>query len=393
MRKMKSTVGLIFLLLTISLSSAGAQRSEYLPFKDRIPPNFRGQKERLPENDLRFQASRADKAYSINGIAEDWSLVPDFGMVPSDDWAAAITTDQKNNVYLAGSSTAAGFGLDISLVKYDAAGQELWAAVYDSPAGLDDKAVNVFIGSDGAVYLAGKSYSKWNQSSALLLKYDTEGNLLWDKQYDNLGDELMYAEMNNDHYIVFGAECRNGLQTSKLDTSGQVFWSDLYESKGELGNYYNTLVTDKAGNTYANGFIRDPNERPVTVVLKYDQNGQLVWAAIFNENDAGYCNFGNMAVDKEGNAVICGSDKNSDKMVVTKIDSSGSLLWSAVYTDPFLNYVQGQKVVLDGQGSAYALGTCKTHFNWTSVLVKYDTEGNQLWAVLFDDTYENRPAG
>jgi hypothetical protein len=85
---------------------------------------------------------------------EQWVASYD-GPDGSDDYATAIVTDGSGNAYVTGASVGIGTGYDYSTVKYDAAGQEQWAARYDGPANFDDQTNAIAIDDSGNVYVTG----------------------------------------------------------------------------------------------------------------------------------------------------------------------------------------------------------------------------------------------
>jgi hypothetical protein len=73
----------------------------------------------------------------------------------ADDYATAIVTDASGNAYVTGASVGIGTGYDYTTVKYDATGQEQWAARYNGPANFDDQTNAMAIDDSGNVYVTG----------------------------------------------------------------------------------------------------------------------------------------------------------------------------------------------------------------------------------------------
>src|SRR5437899_1251273 len=74
-----------------------------------------------------------------------------------DDSAKAAVVDGAGNVYVTGSSTGAGSGLDCVTIKYDFTGQQQWVARYNGPANLNDDCVGIAVDVSGNVFVTGSS--------------------------------------------------------------------------------------------------------------------------------------------------------------------------------------------------------------------------------------------
>jgi hypothetical protein len=93
----------------------------------------------------------------------------------SDDQAQAIAVDDAGNAYVTGFGWNGASGYDVITIKYDAGGQPQWLAQYNGPYNINDYGYDLTLDAEGNVYVAGQS-----QYQMLLLKYDTNGILLWE---------------------------------------------------------------------------------------------------------------------------------------------------------------------------------------------------------------------
>jgi hypothetical protein len=92
--------------------------------------------------------------------------------------AVALAVDAAGNVYVTGSSEAAGTGPDYATIKYDAYGSEVWVARYNGPANGLDTAAAIVAHSDGHVYVTGTSAGSDGSMDYATIQYDANGNEL-----------------------------------------------------------------------------------------------------------------------------------------------------------------------------------------------------------------------
>lgn len=95
-----------------------------------------------------------------------------------------------------------------------------------------------------------------------------------------------------------------------------------------------------------------------------------------------------VVVNDQGEVIIAGTtsfSSNEENFLVAKFDAQGNLMWSASYNGDGDHYDQPGFLGLDPDGNIYVAGQ-----SWGSgssvqwAVVKYDTDGNQLWVRRYD---------
>jgi hypothetical protein len=117
-------------------------------------------------------------------ISEKWNN--SWGSSESDI-ASDIVLDSQGNAYMIGSSDDP---YNISIVKYDNKGNELWSESFDGPAGGYDTGNTIALSSDeNYVYITGWVYggSNWHTQ---LVKYSEDGIYQWNRTW---GDDYSYT--------------------------------------------------------------------------------------------------------------------------------------------------------------------------------------------------------
>ncbi len=127
--------------------------------------------------------------------AADWIRYYPLGRGDKQADAAAITTDPEGNVYVAGFVDTTKTDVDFLLLKYDLNGRLLWQRRCDGPGHDVDRARALAVDTDGSVYVTGDSDNGRGNGSTrlsgldfLTLKYDYNGRLLWKRTYNGPDD-------------------------------------------------------------------------------------------------------------------------------------------------------------------------------------------------------------
>ncbi len=109
---------------------------------------------------------------------------------PADwtDYATALAVDDSGNVYVTGWSTGSDTDRDYATIKYDSAGNQLWAERYNGPGNYDDWAYALAVDNSGNVYVTGESYDSGAAGDYATIKYDSSGSQLWVARYNGPGN-------------------------------------------------------------------------------------------------------------------------------------------------------------------------------------------------------------
>ncbi len=177
-----------------------------------------------------------------------------------------------------------------------------------------------------------------------------------------------------------------------------------------------SVATDVSGNVYATGtlgistgttMIFDTTTLIDTglndiFIVKYDSNGNRLWAKRIGGSGIEVAN--SIATDFHGNVYLAGyfasstisfdtiilTNTGSDDIFLAKYDSNGNVLWAKSATGN--NSDIGYSVTTDVQGNVYLGGmfysptitfdtiTVTNTGGWDMLIVKYDENGNPLWA-------------
>ena len=117
-----------------------------------------------------------------------------------------------------------------------------------------------------------------NHNDALLLKYDTSGNLLWHKYLDFGGtkESINSLTVDDDGNIVVTGNTNNGnngdMVIAKLDLNGNVIWEKTYDSGST--DQGRDVIYDSSDSTYV---VVGEGKFEDSYIWKYDKNGNQLW--------------------------------------------------------------------------------------------------------------------
>lgn len=192
------------------------------------------------------------------------------------------------------------------IVKYDSDMNIVWERTF--PCDYDSVFYNVLPVSDGYVAVGSYVYEyeqlNLETRDGLIVKYDLNGNMLWSKNYQVLGDTEFYKIIESDgNYIVVG--------------------QSIYENM-ELGNH-------------ATGG---------GIIVKYDKNGEVLAKNNYGGNKSGLFND---IVEVEDGYIVCGRDaanygiiikfaKDFNREDADTVFISKKVIWNTTYPSDKLSF-------------------------------------------------------
>lgn len=208
-----------------------------------------------------------------------------YGTATGSDFPFDIGVDGEGNVYVTGGSWGMGHTSDVTTIKYDPDGNELWIARYNSPSDSSDVGWAMAVSDEGNVYVTGYTMSHANELDYLTLKYDTNGFEQWVASYDGPGsggDDWSWdidIDRNGNAYITgFSDDVHHDYATIKYDTKGNEMWVSRYNGPGNYHDDSYAIVVDNYGNSYVTGRCAvTGHPRYDCTTVKYDPHGNQCW--------------------------------------------------------------------------------------------------------------------
>ncbi|MCH8275593.1 MAG: SBBP repeat-containing protein, partial [Armatimonadetes bacterium] len=283
----------------------------------------------------------------------------------TNDRVSDIAVDSAGNVYVTGFSRGSGTGWDYATLKYDTNGNQQWARRYNGPGNGDDRAFALVVDSAGSVYVTGQSLGSGTADDYATLKYDPNGNLLWVRRYNgpgnaNDGAEGVVVDSAGDVYVVGGSTGSGTLgdfTMLKYDTDGNLLWERRYDGPGNGRDFAFALAVDSGGSVYVTG--RSDGTDWDYATLKYDTNGNQLWVRRYDGPGGGRDQANALAVDSAGSVYVTGLSVGSGTArdyATMKYDTNGNLLWEMRYNGPGNETDEARALALDSAGNVYVTG-------------------------------------
>ncbi len=165
-------------------------------------------------------------------------------------------------------------------------------------------------------------------------------------------------------------------------------WVARYNGPANGNDFARAIALDAKGNVYVTGWSDGEGTGTDFLTLKYDPDGNLLWAARYNGPDNGDDQAIGITLDAAGNVYVSGQSwgggTNFDFATV-KYDTCGNERWVARYDGPASGADGATAIAVDQDGNVYVTGRVATRFTHKDyATVKYDTDGNELWVNLYN---------
>jgi len=108
-------------------------------------------------------------------------------------YAYSIAVDNQGNVFTTGFMSDGLTDGEFITLKFDSAGALQWAMPYNGSTSTIDYANCIVVDSDGNSYITGWSGGANNLHDITTIKYDPDGNELWVRRYNGTADDNDYG--------------------------------------------------------------------------------------------------------------------------------------------------------------------------------------------------------
>src|SRR5690606_25898315 len=224
----------------------------------------------------------------------------------------------------------------IFALKLNFNGDTIWTKAFTDSVYQEAKAI--VSTNDGGYAITGHVFHNSIDTRIVLIRLDSNGNLLWSKTYMSSGFTMAFGltTTSDGGFVIVGlgdnsAAGQADLQVIRTDSQGNIIWAKAYGSTYVEEGYDVLETTDQ--NLYVVGRMQTtqggggqcPPLGPCYdgFLLKLKPNGDTIWTRIYGEND--YDWFYSMELPKEGGPLLIGqAERNGySTAYIVQTDSAG----------------------------------------------------------------------
>lgn len=329
---------------------------------------------------------------SAGDVVQQWARV--HGNPGKTDEAVELATDADGNTYVTGWSFAAAgpsSSYDIVTVKYDRAGNEVWARIYDR-SNTWDQGKGIAVDPAGNAYVIG-----FSSGSQVTIKYSSDGMQQWAAVYPassllsfNKNQDVAVDDAGNVYVCghTYNQATSQDVLVLKYLPDGLLGWVQTYAIPLDNEAWNIGVVGGLTGGVYVTGSSHLGGENFEITTLKFDPTGLLLWARTFGgaQRDIAYA----LAADSSG-VYVAGTSfvlTQGQNAVTVKYDPLGTLLWSALYNGLGNDYDGISDIAVDAQQNVYVCGQSANApypvVDFDGLIIKYGPLGLEEWVRKHD---------
>jgi len=275
-----------------------------------------------------FQLTEIDtlfikKISSVNDSSQvEWEYKYLMGDAVNIDFQKEDIRFVKNNsdIVLTGVKLNNGSYADIVIIKLDINGDELWKKYYSNGVNSDIFSKDIAVDSSGNIYVLASSIINDGSSKAMLLKYNSNGDLIWDKAIKNSTQpniEAVNIKLYNDSEWI-SLKMDNKIFILGFDSLGNKIIETVRTTTAtNLG-----LSIDKAGNIY---------EISTDIIFKNNPEGFTM--SFIDLSKFNGVTFSNYFIDKNNNIYLVGK---LEQFYIVKLNQNLEILsaFETSFQDP-----------------------------------------------------------
>ncbi|MHA1699914.1 MAG: binary toxin-like calcium binding domain-containing protein [Promethearchaeota archaeon] len=238
-------------------------------------------------------------------------------------------------IYTCGYTDSFGPGNgDLLLIKWDDNGVRVWNQTWGGSKREEGKGV---CGNGSYIYTCGYTFSYGAGTiDSLLIKWDSDGNQLWNRIWGGSDGDCGYAVWIEGNYIYtcgwtdsYGAGDTD-LFLVKWDADGNQVWNRTW---GGLASDWASSIWGDGTYIYTFGQTQSTGAGSIDLLLvKWDADGNQIWNRTWGDlyNDVGYSVYG------DGTYIYtCGYTNSTDtgvlNLLLVKWDANGNQIWNRTW--------------------------------------------------------------
>ena len=326
-----------------------------------------------------------------HAITQVWEEVTG---VSSGKFGVPTAIDHNDNFYKAGFANQALGGKDAKLMKYDTEGNLLWDVKLNPVSTTDAYEPSRIVSYGGHIYATGAvTYLNNGESDFFVARIDQYGNVLWfvtDISNGNDATADIYYDSRTYKIYISGATERNGTYDMLLaayDANGNQNWLSTHDYNGNAD--LATRVYHNGSNIVVHGSSQSNPLQWDISTWYYQDNGSF----ISQERKSGI----NTASSELKDAVLNNGylnlsgysfDGSHRKFKVVCLDAANNYMWSDEHSKNNGD-AEGKAIVASSNAFASTGYVTQSAGNQDILVRKYGIGGNLIWNAEIDEAGAN----
>jgi len=332
---------------------------------------------------------------------------------PDNEFIYDATTDKNGNLIIAGNFISPTLNLgsgviltnkgvtssgDAFIAKYSSSGNCIWAK--NEGGLLNDVFNGCAVDGNGNIYAAGhfssttitignithNNYNIQGGFDNMIIKYDSNGNIIWSKISGGTGSEATrdIAVGDNGSVYIIGSYNSPTFSIGSFSlTNDNTTFTDVFVAKYDASNGSEQWAKKISGNS-------GTNDHEDAYAIAATSNSDVIIA--------GY--FGSPSLTIGSNILVNNaSSSTSWDVFVIKYNTNGNEIWAKSFGGT--GYDNSKSLSVDNNSNCYVTGSFRSALfpigSTTLVssgmediyIMKYDINGNVSWATSFDNTNDD----
>jgi len=238
-----------------------------------------------------------------------------IGSLTDNDRPTGVALDANGSIYIIGQTPIHdSYTDDAVLMKFNETGHLLWYRLWGKE-GVMEYPYSLVVDNDGSIYVTGLM-TPLDKKSLFLLKYDTMGNLLWNRTWELHWGCSVVVDSNNSVCVLGGGGSGGGF-ILKYNSAGNLLLNRT------IGYYPRSVKLDSNDSIY---LIRQATHDE-DMLIKCDAQGNPIWNCSLG------CRGNNILIDDNNTIFIIGNIVLTDysDIILIKFDGMGNRLWDRIW--------------------------------------------------------------
>jgi len=251
--------------------------------------------------------------------------------------AIRVKTDAVGNIYAIGHTLGTK---DFVTAKFDSSGNQVWLKTYNGPNDFNDEASSLDVTPSGSVVVTGRSTGGITSYDFATIVYETDGTVRWLQRYNapaNGSDQAWDVVFGPNEVVYVGgfevnANGNTDFSLVKYATDGTLLWNRTYNGPDDKWDSIKRMQLDSAGNIIVTGYEQQADFSSNFATIKYDANGNQLWIQHLDLVAGGDEIPWTIAIGPSDNVYVAG--ESNSMFAVVKYTAGGTEDWHVTYDKP-----------------------------------------------------------